>query len=140
MKRFFFFLFLFLAFLILNSKNSFSKKTTLQKIKERGYILWGTDLEGGAPYAFPDPSNQNRVIGFEIDLAEAIAKELGVKVKYVQNAWDSLIPSLERGDYDVAVNGIEITEERKKRVLFSIPYYVYSEQLVVRKDDDRIKG
>jgi polar amino acid transport system substrate-binding protein len=139
-KKFLFIFFLLFAFIILNTKNSFSDKNTLQKIKERGYILWGTDLEGGAPYAFPDPVDTNKVIGFEIDLAEAIAKELGVKVRYVQNAWDSLIPSLERGDYDVAVNGIEITDERKKRVLFSIPYYVYSEQLVVRKDDNRING
>lgn len=140
MKKFFFTILLLFTFVLIHSKDSISKKNTLQKIKERGYLLWGTDLEGGAPYAFPDPQNQEKVIGFEIDLAEAIARELGVKIKYIQNAWDSLIPSLERGDFDVAVNGIEITEERKKRVLFSMPYYIYSEQLVVRKDDNTIKG
>lgn len=139
MKKFIFYSLVIFLFLSLSQK-SFSGKSTIEKIKERGYLLWGTDAEGGAPYAFPDPNNPDKLIGFEIDLAEAIAKELGVKVKYVQNAWDSLIPSLERGDFDLAVNGIEITEERKKRVLFSIPYYVYSEQLVVRKDDERIKN
>jgi len=122
----------------LHTKKSLYALNTLNKIKQRGHLLWGTDAEGGAPYAFPDPNNPDRLIGFEIDLAEAIGKELGVKIKYVQNAWDSLIPALERGDFDLAVNGIEITEERLKRVLFSIPYYIYSEQLVVRKDDNRI--
>ncbi len=133
-------IFTLIFLIIVGSEHSYSDNHTLKKIKERGYLLWGTDLEGGAPYAFPDPENQNNIIGFEIDLAEAIGRKLGVKIKYVQNAWDSLIPSLERGDFDVAVNGIEITDERKKRVLFSIPYYIYSEQLVVRHDNENIKN
>jgi polar amino acid transport system substrate-binding protein len=69
----------------------------LSLIKERGYILWGADAEGGAPYIFPDPEKPSRKIGFEVDLAEPIAVELGVKARHVQNAWDSLIPALERG-------------------------------------------
>jgi polar amino acid transport system substrate-binding protein len=114
---------------------------TLEAIKRRGFLLWGSDAEGGAPYVFPDPNNPSRLIGFEVDLAEAIARELGViREKQSQNAWDSLIPALERGDFDVAMNGIEITEERKESVLFSRPYYIYTEQLVVRKDEGRIAG
>ncbi len=120
--------------------NAEKGKNTFEQIKKRGYIIWGTDLEGGAPYVFHDPQDSSKIIGFEYDIAQAIAKELGVELKIVQNAWDSLIPALERKDFDFAMNGIEITEDRKNRVLFSIPYYVYSEQLVVRKDDDRIKS
>jgi polar amino acid transport system substrate-binding protein len=45
-----------------------------------------------------------------------------------------------RGDSDIAMNGIEITPQREKEVLFSKPYYIYTEQLVVRKDDETIKG
>lgn len=116
------------------------EKDTLTMIRERGFLLWGSDAEGGAPYVFPDPQNPSRLIGFEVDLAEAIAREIGVKARQVQNAWDSLIPALERGDFDISMNGIEITEERKKKVLFSVPYYIYTEQLVVRKDEERIKG
>lgn len=138
MKKFLFHFLILIAFIYAYGITH-ANKNAIQRIKDRGYLLWGTDAEGGAPYAFPDPNNTNRLIGFEVDLAEAIAKELGIKVKYVQNAWDSLIPALERGDFDVAVNGIEITEERQKRILFSIPYYVYSEQLVVRKDEEHIK-
>ncbi len=113
---------------------------TLDGIKKRGYLLWGSDAEGGAPYIFPDPKDPSKLIGFEVDLADAIARELGVKAKQAQNAWDSLIPALERGDFDIAMNGIEITPARKERVLFSVPYYIYTEQLVVRKEETKIRN
>ena len=116
------------------------KDGTLEKIKKRGYLLWGADAEGGAPYAFPDPKDPSKLVGFEVDIAGAIARELGVKAVQSQNAWDSLIPALERGDFDFAMNGIEITQKRKERVLFSAPYYVYTEQLVVRHDEAAIKS
>ncbi|MCE5195235.1 MAG: ABC transporter substrate-binding protein/permease [Nitrospiraceae bacterium] len=117
-----------------------SNQNTLEKIKKRGYILWGSDSEGGAPYVFPSKDDPSKLIGFEVDIADAIAKELGVKARQSQNAWDSLIPALGRGDFDLAMNGIEITPQRKEKILFSIPYYVYTEQLVVRKDEKGITG
>lgn len=116
-----------------------SEKPGISRIKERGYLLWGSDAEGGAPYIFPDPKDPSRFIGFEVDLADAIARELGVKARQSQNAWDSLVPALQRGDFDFAMNGIEITPQRESKVLFSHPYYIYTEQLVVRRDEDRIK-
>ncbi|MCL4457516.1 MAG: ABC transporter substrate-binding protein/permease [Nitrospirae bacterium] len=112
----------------------------IEEIKKRGYLLWGSDAEGGAPYVFPDPKNPSRLIGFEVDLANAIAKELGIEARQLQNAWDSLIPALKRGDFDIAMNGIEITPQREGEVLFSKPYYIYTEQLVVRKNETRIKS
>lgn len=114
--------------------------STVQKIKERGVLLWGSDSEGGAPYVFPDPKDPSKLIGFELEIAEAVANRLGVKARLVQTAWDSLIPALERGDYDMAMNGLEIIAEREKRVLFSRPYYVYTLQLMVRKNETRITG
>lgn len=113
---------------------------SLEKIQKRGYLIWGSDAEGGAPYIFPDPKDPSKLIGFEVDLADEIAIELGVRAKQAQNAWDSLIPALQRGDSDITMNGIEITPQREKEVLFSKPYYIYTEQLVVRKDDETIKG
>jgi polar amino acid transport system substrate-binding protein len=114
--------------------------STLQKIKERGILLWGSDSEGGAPYVFPDPKDPSKLVGFELDIADAVAKKLGVRAQMVQTAWDSLIPALERGDYDMAMNGLEIIPERLNRVLMSRPYYVYTLQLMVRKDDGRIRS
>ncbi|MFN3740786.1 MAG: ABC transporter permease subunit [Thermodesulfovibrionales bacterium] len=119
---------------------SHSYASTLQDIKARGYLLWGSDAEGGAPYVFPDPDDPSKLIGFEVEIVEAISKELGVRHKMIQNSWDSLIPGLERGDYDIAINGIEITPDRARRILFSIPYYVYTEQLVVRADNKEINS
>ncbi len=113
---------------------------SIDRIKKRGVLLWGSDAEGGAPYVFPDPTDPSKLIGFEYEIVEAIAKRLGVKAQMVQTAWDSLIPALERGDYDMAMNGLEIIPEREKRVLFSRPYYVYTLQLMVRKDEARIRS
>ena len=69
---------------------------------------------------FRAPGNPSRITGFEVDLANAIARELGVpKARQSQNAWDSLIPALERGDFDFAMNGIEITQKRKEKLTVS---------------------
>ncbi len=114
--------------------------SAVERIRERGVLLWGCDISGGAPLAFVDPKDPSKLLGFEADIAEAIAGELGVKSQVVQTDWDSLVPGLERGNYDMAMNGLEITPERAKRVLMSRPYYVYTLQLVVRKDEARIRS
>ncbi|HQR31655.1 MAG TPA: transporter substrate-binding domain-containing protein, partial [Blastocatellia bacterium] len=75
-------------------------------------LRWGGDAEGGAPYLLPDPKNPRRIIGFEIDLMDALGKQLKRKSVFVQNQWDGLIPGLQRGSYELAVNGIEITDDR----------------------------
>lgn len=103
-------------------------------------LRWGGDAEGGAPYLLPDPKNPRRIIGFEIDLMEALAKQLNRKSVFVQNQWDGLIPGLQRGSYDLAVNGIEITDDRKQQVGFSIPYYACGEQLSVRAGENSINA
>src|SRR5512134_2415417 len=71
-----------------------SAASALKRVKERGVLLWGSDSEGGAPYVFPDPKDPSKLIGFEVDIVNAIARELGVEAKQSQNAWDSLIPAL----------------------------------------------
>ena len=113
---------------------------TVLKRSKRGAISSGGLMQrAGRLTYFPDPKTPSKLIGFEVDLADEIARELGVKARQAQNAWDSLIPALMRGDSDIAMNGIEITPQREKEVLFSRPYYIYTEQLVVRKDEDSDK-
>jgi len=94
-------------------------------------LRWAADSEGNAPYIIPDPKIPNNMVGFEVDIANAIAEVLGWKAEFVQNQWDGLIPGLSRNDYDIAMNGIEITEDRRNEVNFSDPYYITHEQLVV---------
>ncbi|TAL67756.1 MAG: transporter substrate-binding domain-containing protein [Bacteroidetes bacterium] len=101
-------------------------------------LRYGADATSGAPYVFQDPKNMKHLIGFEVDIINEIAKDLGWKARHVQNEWDGLIPGLDRNDYDVAINGIEITEDRMEAVNFSIPYYMTYEQLVVRRDQEGI--
>ncbi|MDN3513160.1 MAG: ABC transporter substrate-binding protein/permease [Candidatus Brocadia sp.] len=127
-----------LSIICLSISDVFAYQNTLEKIKNSGVITWGFDAEGGAPYVFHDPAHPSKLIGFEVRLAEAIARELGVKVQCFQNAWDSILLSLQRGDFDIALNGIEITSDRAQTVSFTRPYYVYAEQIVVRSSDFRI--
>lgn len=124
--------------LCLSISDTFAYQNTLEKIKSSGVLTWGFDAEGGAPYAFHDLKHPQKLIGFEVELVDAIARELGVKVQRFQNAWDSILLSLQRGDFDIALNGIEITPDREQAVLFTRPYYVYAEQIVVRASDNRI--
>jgi polar amino acid transport system substrate-binding protein len=107
---------------------------TLTAIKERGYLTWGADLQGGEPYLYEDPAHPSQVIGFEVDIANAIARRLGVKARFVQYNWSNLVPSLERGDFDIVLNGLEYTSERAERILLSQPYFTYAETLAVRVD------
>ena len=108
--------------------------TTLAQIHARGEITWGADLQGGEPYVYEDPASPSHLIGFEVDIMDAIARRLGVKARMVQYNWSNLVPSLERGDFDVVMNGLEATQERRERILLSDPYFVYAETLAVRTD------
>jgi polar amino acid transport system substrate-binding protein len=103
-------------------------------------LRFAADAKSGAPYIFVDPKNPKNLLGFEYDIMVKVSEQLGKKPVFVQNEWDSLIPGLDRGDYDVAINGIEITPERNEQVFFSNPYYATFEQLVVKKEDSEITG
>lgn len=105
----------------------------LADVKARGELRWGGDLQGGEPFVFEDEKQPGKLQGFEVEIAEALARELGVRAKFMQNDWSNLVPALERGDFDVVLNGLEETPERHARIRLSAPYYTYGETLTVRK-------
>ncbi len=107
-------------------------RSTLAAVKNRGELLWGGDIQGGEPYAYEDPEQPGHLLGFEVEIADAIARRLGVKARFVQVNWSSMVPALERGDFDVAMNGLEATAERQQRLLLSRPYFIYAEKLAVK--------
>lgn len=111
----------------------------LDDVRQRGTLRWGADEQGGEPYAYEDPARGGALVGFEVDLAEALARAMGVRARFVQNDWSTLIPSLERGSFDVALNGIEVTPARAARVTFTRPYYIFTERLVARRGDARVR-
>src|SRR3989454_10855858 len=102
-------------------------------------LVWAADAEGGAPYSFPDPRNPARIVGFEVDLANALSARMGRKARFVQNQWDGLVPGLERGEYDVVINGLEITADRAERINFSNPYFYSTITITRRIDDNRVQ-
>lgn len=106
----------------------------------QGPLLWGGDAEGGAPYQFQAPRDPSRLIGFEVDIVDAIGRILGRPAQFIQNQWDGLIPGLQRGNYQMVVSGLEITPDRAQVILFSRPYYVTFEQLAVRADTGGIQS
>jgi polar amino acid transport system substrate-binding protein len=101
-------------------------------VQSQGEIGWGGDLQGGEPYVYESPTQPGAIVGFEVDIADALARELGVRAKFHQNDWSNLIPSLERADFDVILNGLEDTPARRARLRLSRPYFVYGETLAVR--------
>lgn len=108
------------------------------RAQEATPLRWAADAEGGAPFLFKDPQDPNRNVGFEAELIDSLAQRLKRPIEFQQYNFDSLIPGLERRDFDFALNGLEVTPDRAARLRFSRPYYVYHLQLVVRADELRI--
>src|SRR5881392_1780671 len=106
---------------------------TLDDIQKRGALRWGGDDQGGGPYIYED--KDRKITGFEVDLAEYLAKELGVRSELVTSEWEMLPQKLDRGGIDVVLNGYEWSKEREQSWSSTIPYYIYNLQLMARKDD-----
>jgi polar amino acid transport system substrate-binding protein len=113
----------------------------LERVKAAGVLRWCGDLQGGEPYVSQDPRGGPGLVGFEVEIANALASRLGVRATFVQNDWQMLVSALERGDCDVVMNGLEVTPARAARVRFSRPYYRFGLTLVVRRvDAARFRG
>src|SRR5579885_882413 len=102
-----------------------------------GTLQWGADYVSGAPYVFQNPANPNELVGFEVEIAMAMAQLMGVQPKMIETCYGELDQALAANKFDMVMNGWEITDERKKTQLFSDPYYSYGQQMVVRADDPR---
>ncbi len=122
-----------LQFAVVGSGNA----AALDAIKAQGAIKIGT--EGTyAPFTFHDGSGA--LVGFDVEIARAIADRLGVKAEFLVGKWDGLIAGLDAKRYDVVVNEVSITDARKAKYDFSEPYIVSKAALIVRNDDASIKG
>ncbi|MGX2957954.1 transporter substrate-binding domain-containing protein [Peribacillus sp. JNUCC 23] len=116
---------------------------TLAEIKEKGEITIGLD-DTLPPMEYRN--DKNELVGFDIDFAEALAKELGVKVKFVPSAWDGIIPGLDAKRFDMILSSMNVTDERKKKVDF-VEYFGVGQILAVKtgnplniKSVDDLKG
>jgi polar amino acid transport system substrate-binding protein len=98
-------------------------------------LRWGGDAEGGAPFVEADPGDPNRLVGFDVEIAELIAAKLGRRPQFVQVQFASLDQSARRGDFDIGLSGIEDIPARRQSLAASIPYYEFREVLTVREAD-----
>ncbi len=94
------------------------KESTLETILQRGTMKVG--MSTFVPWAMKDKNG--RLIGFEIDVARRLARDMGVKVVFVPTRWSGIIPALLTGKFDVIIGGMGIMPERNLKVNFSIPY------------------
>ncbi|MGQ9746202.1 MAG: basic amino acid ABC transporter substrate-binding protein, partial [Candidatus Caldatribacteriaceae bacterium] len=111
--------------------------STREEVKVRGQLVIGTDATY-PPMEFHDEKGE--IVGFDIDLGKAIAKELGVKAVFVDTAWDGIFPALDAKKFDIIMSSTSITEERLKTKAMSDPYYVTSQAIAVKKGNTSIKG
>lgn len=109
---------------------SVSHAATVGQVKAKGVLVLGTDPTF-APFEFKGPDGQ--IQGFDIDIARAVAKDLGVKLEIRPVGFGALMPqSVTSGRVDMAMSGITITAERAKVVSFSQPYYRSAQVFIVR--------
>jgi cystine transport system substrate-binding protein len=114
-----------------------AETTALAQIKAAGIIKVGT--EGTyPPFTFHDASGT--LVGFDVEIAQEIAKRLGVKAQFVEGKWDGLIAGLDVKRYDAVINEVTITDARKAKYDFSTPYIVSKAVLIVGSDNSTIKS
>ncbi|MDB5052478.1 MAG: amino acid transporter substrate-binding protein [Bacilli bacterium] len=111
-------------------------KTVLETIKANGKIRVGT--EGTyAPFTFHD--KDGKLVGFDVEIAQEVAKKLGVTPEFIETKWDGMFAGLDAKRFDVVVNEVSIKEDRKVKYDFSDPYIVSRAVLIVQKDNQDIK-
>jgi polar amino acid transport system substrate-binding protein len=98
-------------------------------------LRWAGDAEGGAPFVEADATDPSRVAGFDVEIANLLARGLGRAPSFVQIAFASIDQSVARGDADIGLSGIEDTPARRASMAATIPYYEFREVLTVRDAD-----
>lgn len=103
---------------------------------EKGMTIQEGKLLMGSDTAYPPFENMedNKAVGFDVDIAEAIAAELGLELEVISTAWDGIIPGLKSNKYDIIMSAMTITEERQEQINFSDPYIDSDQSIAVVKD------
>lgn len=98
-------------------------------------VLVGTNAEF-APFEYLE---KNEIVGFDIDLLNAISKETGIEFKIKDMAFDGLLPALQTKKVDLVIAGMTATPEREKAVLFSKPYFTAKQVIITKGEDKSLK-
>ena len=106
-----------------------AQESTVAKAVERGALKVGLDIF--VPWAMKD--KKGNLVGFEVDVAKELAKDMGLEVELVPTKWDGIIPALLTGKFDVIIGGMGITPQRALQVNFTAPYEYSGMGIVAHK-------
>ncbi len=98
-------------------------------------LVWAGDPEGGAPYVEADPNNPDRLVGFDVEVADLLARGLGRRAQFTFITFSSIAQGVARGDADLGLSGIEDTPALRRAMSVTLPYYEFREVLAVRDAD-----
>ncbi len=127
---------LLLALTACGAKEDTPSGDLLETIQARGTII--VAMEGTwAPWTYHDEND--KLVGYDVEVAQAIAAKLGVEVEFVEGEWDGLLAGLSAGRYDIMVNGVDIDSERQKTYDFSIPYAYNRTAVIVAGSNEEIQ-
>jgi His/Glu/Gln/Arg/opine family amino acid ABC transporter permease subunit len=108
----------------------------LARVRAKREIVVGTD-----PTSPPFETKENgQLVGFDVDLAQALGRELGIPVRVVEMEWSGIFAALATGKIDLVMSGVTITDERKKGMAFTRPYFLSGQALARRKGDASVDG
>ena len=135
-------LFLAMGFIFTSSVMSadmeLAKKSTIEKILKRGELRVGFE-SGYVPFEMTD--KKGNFIGFDMDYARRMAKEMKVKFVPVNTEWDGIIPALMTDKFDIIMGGMTITQERNLRINFAEPYIVVGQTILLnKKHEGKVKS
>lgn len=121
-----------------SSENVTAEPVSLyEQIKTDGVMRFGT--EGTyAPYTFHDA--EGKLTGFDVEIAEEVAKRIGVKAEFIETKWDGMFAGLDSKRFDAVINQVTIRPDRLEKYDFSDPYIVSKAVLIVREDNETVKS
>jgi len=116
--------------LVLTMSSTASAEDVLQAIQKRGTLLVGMEA-GYMPFEMRN--KRGKIVGFDVDMTTAMAKAMGVKVKFINTNWDGIIPSLQTKKFDIIASGMTVTQERNLKVNFADNYITVGQTILLNK-------
>jgi polar amino acid transport system substrate-binding protein len=113
-----------------NVRLELTKQSTIESIVKSGQLRVGFE-SGYLPFEMTN--KDGKFMGFDIDMAKALAKSMGVEFVPVNTAWDGIIPALVTDKFDVIIGGMTVTQERNLSINFSDPYIVVGQAILLNK-------
>jgi polar amino acid transport system substrate-binding protein len=119
----------------MNTRMDLTKQSTLEEIVQRGELRVGFEA-GYLPFEMADKSGN--FVGFDIDMAKAMADAMGVKFVPVNTAWDGIIPALVTKKFDIIISGMTVTQQRNLKINFADPYIIVGQTILLNKKHEGV--